>query len=106
MWTEERRRIYRREGDGYPSDPAEYGVGTAGAASRRVGNTHILWPMLRDARFRRIRMRRLAPQHEVFVAGRISVIPLSSEDSRLSPGALGMVGRTGPHSGLGRDYEA
>src|SRR3954470_24317920 len=32
MWTEEHRRIYRREGNGYPSDLEKCGVVTAGAA--------------------------------------------------------------------------
>ena len=31
MWTEEQRLIYRREGDGYPSDLWDAGVGAAGA---------------------------------------------------------------------------
>src|ERR1700730_3080378 len=30
MWTEEQRLIYRREGDGYPSDLRDAGVGAAG----------------------------------------------------------------------------
>jgi hypothetical protein len=34
MWTEDQRRIYRREGDGYPSDlrDAEIGVGKVWAS--------------------------------------------------------------------------
>ena len=32
MWTEEHRRTYRREGDGYPSDLRDVGVGAAGTA--------------------------------------------------------------------------
>ena len=38
---------------------------TSGDLSLRVGASRVPAAMLRDARFRRIRMRQLAPQHEV-----------------------------------------